>query len=597
MSYEFNRQDVYDFAATFPTEKNEKGNELFFLACPYCGGGFRKDKDTFSINLEKGTFNCFRAGCGKHGHFVELARDFNFPLDFGETKQYKRLPQRKIEIRPAAVTYLEKRGISSEITERYRITTAKERADILVFPFFDENNVMQYVKYRNTNFNGKGNKEWSEKDAKPILFGMAQCSTEGTLVITEGQIDSLSVAECGIPNAVSVPNGARGFTWVQHCTEWLERFEEIVVFGDNEHGHITLVEELQARVSKKIRVVQEADYLGEKDANDILRKYGKDAIRHAVENAVIPKLKNIKDLSEVRAVDLEQLPKIRTGISPLDRTIGGLYFGQVSLVSGKRGEGKSTFASQVIADALEQNYNVFAYSGELPDFHFKRWLDLQLAGKAYLKENENEFREKYYTIPKDVQERINSWYRGRAFLYDNTYIPERTKEAETLLETIEKAIRQYDIKLVCIDNLMTAMNNLDEASDLYLSQSHFVGDLKRIAMKYQVHIMLVAHPRKTRDGEMTNDDISGSGDVTNKVDTVIFYNRAQQEEGSAHITVTKNRLNGKLVMGKNAIIVQYSASCKRITSVKDTPNKAYGWEGRTAPEGFENLQDDEECPF
>lgn len=599
MSYEFNRQDVFDFAATFSTEKKEKGKELFFLACPYCGGGHSHDKNTFSINLENGTFNCFRSGCGKHGHFVELARDFGFPLDFGEAKQYKRLPQKRIETRPTAVAYLEGRGISRAIAEKYRITTAKNRENVLVFPFFDENNVMQYVKYRKTDFDPKRdkNKEWSETDAKPILFGMAQCTDGGTLIITEGQIDSLSVAECGIPNAVSVPNGARGFTWYQHCREWLERFEDVVVFGDNEHGHITLVEELQARLSQKVRVVREIDYLGEKDANDILRKYGRDAVLYAVRNAEVPQLKNIKDLSQVNAVDLEKLPKIRTGLTPLDRTIGGLYLGQVSLWSGKRGQGKSTLSSQIIAEALEQMWNVFVYSGELPDYHFKRWLDLQLAGKANLKEQMNEFGEKYYTIPADVQERLNGWYQGRAFIYDNSYIPEKNQETETLLQTIEKAIKQYDIKLICIDNLMTAMEQVDEKSDLYTAQSNFVWNLKRIAMKYNVHIMLVAHPRKTKDGEMGNDDISGSGDITNKVDTIIFYGRKQDDDGGGHISVTKNRLTGRLAVGRNVIETAYSVSCKRIVAVGDSFSKSYGWEGKTAPAGFECLQDDAECPF
>jgi len=601
MSYEFQRQDVYDFAATLPTEKKEKGGELFFLECPYCKGGKHHDKNTFSINLETGTFHCFRASCGKSGHFVELARDFGFPLDFGEAKQYKRLPQKKIETRPAAVAYLEGRGISRAITEKYCITTAKDRPDILVFPFFDENNVMQFVKYRNTKPKQGQSKEWSEANAKPILFGMAQCTGRGPLVITEGQMDSLSLAECGIENAVSVPNGAHGFTWVRHCLGWLEQFEEIIVFGDCENGHITLVEELQARLSKKLRVVQAADYLGEKDANDILQKYGREAVCHAVQNAAVPKLKNIKELSEVKTVDLEGLPRIKTGLTPLDRTLGGLYLGQVSLLSGKRGQGKSTLASQIVAEALGQGWNVFVYSGELPDYHFKRWLDLQLAGKANLTEQVNAFGEKCYSIPPAVQEKLNRWYRGRAFLYDNGYLPEGGQEMEALPKTIEKAIRQYDIKLVCIDNLMTAMAQVDEKADLYTAQSNFVWSLKRIAMKYNVHILLVAHPRKTGVGEMGNDDVSGSGDITNKVDTVLFYNRKQDDDSGGQISVTKNRLTGKLAVGKNTIETAYSRSCKRIVAVGDPFNRAYGWEEKTAYEGFESLQEgaewDAECPF
>ena len=596
MSYEFNKQDAFDLAATLGIQTNVRGNELDFLTCPYCGGGARgKDKKSFSINLDTGEFHCLRSTCSKSGRFTTLARDFDFQLDFGEPKEYKRIPQVKVVTRPAAVTYLESRGISAATAEKYHITTMKKNQDVLVFPFYDQDGVIQFVKYRNTKFNGKGNKEWAEKDAKPILFGMDNCTPGGTLVITEGQIDSLSVAEAGIQNVVSVPNGARGFTWFRHCEEWISQFDDIVVFGDNERGHITLVDDLQARLTQKIRVVRVQDYMGEKDANDILRKYGAEDVRFAVEHAQVPKLKNIKDLSEVKAVDLESLPKIRTGITPLDRTLGGLYFGQVSLISGKRGDGKSTLASQIMAEALNQDICVFAYSGELPDFHFKRWLDLQLAGKGNLTENENEFHEKYYTIPSDVQDKINGWYKGRAFIYDNAYVPEKDIEKESLLQTIEKVIRQYDAKLIFVDNLMTAMDQVNDKSDLYNAQGNFVWALKRLAMTYNVHIMLVAHPKKTKEGEMGNDEVSGSSDITNKVDTVIFYNRT--DDGGSRITVTKNRLNGKLATGQNAIIVNYSASCKRITSVQDSSNKAYGWEEKEVPEGFEALQDDAECPF
>ena len=48
---------------------------------------------------------------------------------------------------------------------------------------------------------------------------------------------------------------------------------------------------------------------------------------------------------------------------------------------------------------------------------------------------------------------------------------------------------------------------------------------------------------------MTNDDISGSGDISNKVDTVVFYGRNAGTEGAGHINVTKNRPTG-LMAGK-----------------------------------------------
>lgn len=172
MPYEFKKADVYEFADTISVPKKEKGGELFFTYCPYCHGGGH-DKDTFSINLETGVFNCFRSSCGRHGYFVELARDFNFALDMGEKKEYRTVSQKPITVRPKAVEYMAGRGIGQGVVERYHITTRLDDDNVLVFPFHDENNVRQFVKYRNTRYNGKGSKEWCEANTKPILFGMA----------------------------------------------------------------------------------------------------------------------------------------------------------------------------------------------------------------------------------------------------------------------------------------------------------------------------------------------------------------------------------------------------------------------------------------
>lgn len=73
----------------------------------------------------------------------------------------------------------------------------------------------------------------------------------GRLIITEGQIDSLSVADCQIENTVSVPTGQGGRTWVQHCYDFVNGFDEIIVFGDHENGHVTLVDQITASFPAK----------------------------------------------------------------------------------------------------------------------------------------------------------------------------------------------------------------------------------------------------------------------------------------------------------------------------------------------------------
>lgn len=588
MAYTINRDDVFGFAGHINAETKVKGDELFFRRCPYCGGG-RKDEWSASVNLKTGAFHCFRSSCQKgNAHFVQLARDFGYRLDFGQNeRQYRELPQRDLHTNDKAIEYLASRGIGREVAERYTITTRRENNGVLVFPFRDETGRLVCAKYRKMKYDGNGAKEWFEKNTKPILFGMAQCDMDNPqLIITEGQLDSLSLAEAGIKNAVSVPNGAKGFTWLTHCWDWINSFSEVVVFGDYENGKMTLVDELCKRLAAPtVKMVNTDFYAGCKDANEILQKFGKEFLVEAVNSAVFPPIDNVKDLAEVESVDIYNLPKIKTGIIELDSVIGGLFFGQVVLLTGRRGEGKSTFASQLMVEALEQELAVFAYSGELTDYHFKRWIDLQIAGRKNIKEVITADGGSYYTIPDEVQEKINNWYRGRAWIYDNNYLDDGSDELKTLLETVEDVIIRKSVKLVMIDNLMTALS-CNSNDELYNAQGRFVRKLKKLAVKYDVAVLLVAHPRKEgnatakRNGQIYNDDVAGSADITNAVDTVLAYSRNPNpsvESGDSLLSVIKNRLTGRRCFGEDAIQLYYSNSSKRITTDTSDIDYEYSW--------------------
>lgn len=608
MKYEMKRDDAYGFADSGGYQTRAKGDELEFKYCPYCNGGHSKDQWTFSINLESGAFKCLRSSCNKQGHFAELCRDFGYQLVKPDYPIFRKLPQRpKPESKDAAIEYLKSRGISEVITRKYHITTRKDNDNILAFPFYDEDGKLVFVKYRKIDFvKGRDkNKEWSESGTMPILFGMDNCEDFERLVITEGQIDSLSVAEAGIKNAVSVPTGQSGMTWFRYCRDWMMKFREIVIFGDCENGHITLVDNIKKKLPAGvvIKVVRIEDYLQEKDANDILRTYGSDAVRKCVENAAVERPDIIKQLSDVRTVDLNKIDKINTGIIELDRVIRGMCVGQLVVLTGKRGEGKSTFMSQIVADALDQKRTVFVYSGELADFHFKRWLDYQLAGDREIVEVKNEEHgDVDYTLPDETVDAINHWYHGRALIYDNSFFDcNPGVEYEALTKTVERAIEKYGAELICIDNLMTAMEIVTEQNNLSLAQSNFVGKLKSIATRYGVVIILVAHPKKgsANDIQDDNDLVSGSSDITNKADIVLKYSRFDDDSGEADsiIKVTKNRLTGVLrTRNEDAIRVKYSAKSKRITGVNDFP-KIYGWESMFSSNCFHEIDDTDELPF
>lgn len=571
--YEFKREDAERFVREYGPAKL-RGSEFVFDRCPYCKGGGKPDRHTFWLNADTGRFQCKRSSCSAHGNMITLAQDFRFELTEDVRRYYNirnyngrfktfRDAHRVTESKAGAVEYLKSRGISEEVCRKYEVTTRPDDEKVIVFPFKDDTGELRFIKYRNID-PGAGAKEWCEANCMPILFGMNHCSDGGRLVITEGQFDSLSLTEAGIENAVSVPIGMNGFTWVPHCWNWLQKFSEIVVFGDCENGVVSLADAIKAKFPKRTKVVRVIDYLGQKDANDILRSKGKQALIEAVNNAEYATSTRLKDMSEVEAVNIETMPCISSGFTELDRILtGGFHFGGVVILSGKRGDGKSTMGSQFIVEALAQDHNCMIYSGELPNAHVKNWLDRQVIGKN--------------NLSADDVSRCNAWYKGRLFVYDDTDLTDDDDETGALIEIMEEAIIQKNCELLLIDNLMTAMEEgADTNEALYRKQSEFVGKMAKLARRLRVIIILVAHPRKTITTALSNDDVSGSADITNKASLVLTYSRIthngdEPDPTVRALSVTKNRLTGKL----GTVKVYFSEDSKRISENSVDTDKKY----------------------
>lgn len=589
--YEFKVEDAERFAQEQGIKTHMTRQQLIFTRCPYCGNSTNK-KDKFAISLETGQFLCLRASCGAKGNMLTLAKDFGFSLGrdadayYGITNKrtYRNFKKNMtIEVKDAAIEYMKTRGISEEVCRKYQIT-ANDDGNI-VFPFIDENNKMQFVKYRNPKPKQGQNKEWSEKNCKPILFGMNQCNLENkTLIMTEGQIDSLSVAEAGIDNAVSVPTGAQGFTWVPYCWDWLQNFDKIIIFGDHENGYITLYNEMAGRLESKIWHVREEDYKDCKDANEILKKYGSEQIRQCIANAEQKPIDKVIDITLVEDVNPYDIEKMPTGINEIDELLcGGLPFGQLVLVTGKAGDGKSTFASQMLLSAVQNEYKCFAYSGELPNYLFKSWLFLQAAGFTNLYEEWSKWNiKKPKKIIDKANKKINEWYKGKLWLYDNSKI--LSEENEGLCSLIEKTTIQYGTRVVLVDNLMTAIDLEGglAGSDKYDVQSLFIKKLARLALELDIVIILVAHQRKGY-GEV-NEMVSGTLDIVNLASIVMSYDRPNKDEiekgfadeGDRKLKVTKNRLFGRI--DNKGILLHYEEDTKRVYQSEHERTFKYGWE-------------------
>lgn len=167
------------------------------------------------------------------------------------------------------------------------------------------------------------------------------------------------------------------------------------------------------------------------------------------------------------------------------------------------------------------------------------------------------------------------------------------------MEIMEKAVQQYGVQLLLLDNLMTALD-VGMSVDLYRAQSKFVDKLVKIAKRQQVAVILVVHPRKNSFGADDNDSVSGSADITNKVDVVMTYKRGKElPENERILAVSKNRLTGKLAAGEKALTLYYDEASKRISDNTGDFTRCYGWEADK--DGFMSVTEEQikqmEIPF
>ena len=162
-----------------------------------------------------------------------------------------------------------------------------------------------------------------------------------------------------------------------------------------------------------------------------------------------------------------------------------------------------------------------------------------------------------------------------------------------LLEAMENAVTRYGVRVLLLDNLMTALSLEEKTVDKYEMQGIFTQRLASLALQYNVLIILVAHKKKliTQD-EL--DDIAGSADIANLATTAISYVRtAEHEDDQRDIRLLKNRLFGKVNL--KGWLAYYDKKSTRIYSEGDNLEKEYGW--YSADTDFKEPEVPDEIPF
>lgn len=272
---------------------------------------------------------------------------------------------------------------------------------------------------------------------------------------------------------------------------------------------------------KDFRQHFEPDAYSKKDYNEFQfkQRYYGNAQQQKFEPVAETEEKGKKWLSmrDVKRIDIADLLSIPTGYRELDKKIIGLFAGELSILSGLNASGKTSWLNCISLNVVQKGYKAAIWSGEMQDWRFQNWMNQMAAGKNNVVKKAG-FDNFYYT-PKDVCDKIDSWLDGKLFLYNNSY----GSKWEQLFNDVKEIVDKEGVQLVILDNLATlCIDGYD--SGTYANQTRFIIDLKEYAKQKNIHVILVAHPRKQNDF-LRKEGISGTADLTNIADNVFLLHR------------------------------------------------------------------------
>lgn len=323
----------------------------------------------------------------------------------------------------------------------------------------------------------------------------------------------------------------------------------------------------------------------------------------------IPELGNKwMSMSSIKKINVSDIERVETGVKALDHDIMGLFMSEVTILSGTNGSGKSSFINTLILKVVNQGYKSALWSGELRPDVLKSWIQMAACRSSQMNGPDRWNR---FHVPDKIGLKIDEWLDGKFYLYNNEY---GTKWEQVFHDMVE--LQKHGVKFFVLDNLTSL--DIDFDGDKNDKQKKVIEDLKSFAKSNMVHIVLVAHPRKSMGRGMNSfirkDDIAGSSDLMNLADDIFIIHRNNndfkkgvkeflgknteigndQDSHGNYIEVVKNRMFG--IVDK-MYGLYYEPETRRF---KNDINEdfAYGWDiNATAKDGDLYGKNDDDLPF
>lgn len=378
-------------------------------------------------------------------------------------------------------------------------------------------------------------KDWRSSQGVSRGLYNADALTRNTslpIVLTEGEMDCLSVIQAGYERAVSLPDGWTvdgGKRDVLVEAEALFRQSPyVIVAGDNDEAGASLPRTV-ANILRghDVRFVTWPD--GCKDANDVLVQHGEGALNNALLAArrMDPEGGYITGIS-----DLPPLPNrrvLRPNLKPLDYVLA-FEVGAMSVGTGTPGSGKSTlttFAAYHVA--MSERVRVGFLAFETHPYRIRDHLCRLSTGKPW------------NDLPSMTQQ-VTAAKLDLSFRVVHRTYDAGSHNLGWLKEMIYTLAVRDNCKLVIVDP-WNELEHLPEPGESMTAYINFAIQQIRVwAEQYDCHICLIAHPRKMptegKPRSPTGYDIADSAAFFNKPSLGFTVHQDQNAEGENFVRLS-----------------------------------------------------------